>query len=230
MTVAQWEVSVPIAPSATLRGSLAVPDAATGTVLFAHGSGSSRHSPRNRYVAEVLQRAGLATLLVDLLTPAEEEAERFTRHLRFDIELLAGRLVGVTRWLLRGSATRHLPIGYFGASTGAAAALVAAARMPQRIFAVVSRGGRPDLAGDALREVRAATLFIVGGADTEVLELNREAFEQLETEKKLEIVLDATHLFEERGALERVAELATEWFVQYLVAGEHPWTGESGRP
>jgi putative phosphoribosyl transferase len=229
MTIQEREVSVSAGDGITLNGSLVMPDGAQAVVLFAHGSGSSRHSPRNRYVAGVLQRAGLATLLIDLLTADEEEAERFTRHLRFDIELLAGRLVGVTRWLLREPATSRLAIGYFGSSTGAAAALVAAAREPDRIGAVVSRGGRPDLAGNALPRVRAPTLLIVGGADTQVIELNQEALELLEAEKRLEIVPGATHLFEEPGALERVAELASRWFVSHLATQERVWTEETGQ-
>jgi pimeloyl-ACP methyl ester carboxylesterase len=167
-------------------------------------------------VARALGRAGLATLLIDLLTAMEEEEERFTRHHRFDIDLLAERLVGATHWLLVDPRTAGLPIGYFGASTGAAAALVAAAREPDRVAAVVSRGGRPDLAGRALAQVRAPTLLIVGGADDAVLALNREALARLPGEARLEIVPDATHLFEEPGALETVAELAAGWFRQHL--------------
>jgi putative phosphoribosyl transferase len=208
-----------------LQGDLAVPANASGVVLFAHGSGSSRLSPRNRYVAAMLQRAPLATLLIDLLTPEEEEAERFTRHLRFDIGLLAGRLEGVTHWLTGAPDTQQLPIGYFGASTGAAAALVAAASEPDAVGAVVSRGGRPDLAGNALPHVRAPTLLIVGGADSEVEELNREALQLLATEKRLEIVPGATHLFEEPGTLERAAELARDWFVAHLRAVNAGATG-----
>jgi putative phosphoribosyl transferase len=229
MNVQEREVSVSVEDGVTLNGSLVMPDGAKAVVLFAHGSGSSRHSPRNRYVAGVLHRSGLATLLIDLLSVDEEEAERFTRHLRFDIELLAGRLVGVTHWLLRDPSTSRLAIGYFGSSTGAAAALVAAAREPDRIGAVVSRGGRPDLAGDALPRVRAPTLLIVGGADSDVIELNREALDLLETEKRLEIVPEATHLFEEPGTLERVAELASRWFVSHLAAEEHLWNEETGQ-
>jgi putative phosphoribosyl transferase len=199
-----------------LQGDLTVPDAAGGIILFAHGSGSSRHSPRNRYVAEVLQHSGLATLLMDLLTPEEEELDSQTAALRFDIELLAGRLVDATWWVLDQSQTASLRIGYFGASTGAAAALVAAAELPDLIDAVVSRGGRPDLAGAALRQVVAPTLLIVGGKDLTVLELNRKALDELPGEKRLEIVPDASHLFEEPGALEAVASLASKWFVRYL--------------
>lgn len=208
-------VRVPTA-GATLEGNLVVPEGARGVVLFAHGSGSSRHSPRNRYVARELQRAGLATLLIDLLTEDEEEAERFTRHLRFDIGLLADRLVGAIDWLGRNPSTRGLPIGLFGASTGAGAALVAAAQRPDVVRAVVSRGGRPDLAGAALPRVRAPTLLIVGGYDEPVIEMNREALAQMRTEVKLEIVPGATHLFEEPGTLEQVARLAADWFVRHL--------------
>jgi putative phosphoribosyl transferase len=204
----------------TLEGNLSLPERARGIVLFAHGSGSSRHSPRNRYVARVLDEAKLATLLVDLLTPDEEAVDLRTAHLRFDIRLLAGRLVGVTDLLAQYPDTRELRIGYFGASTGAAAALVAAARRPDAVGAIVSRGGRPDLAGPALARVRAPTLLIVGGNDFEVVELNRRALAPLRCEKQLEIVPGATHLFEEPGALEEVARLAREWFERYLIPTE----------
>jgi len=204
----------------TLEGNLSLPERARGIVLFAHGSGSSRHSPRNRYVAQVLNEAKLATLLVDLLTPDEEAVDLRTAHLRFDIGLLAGRLVGVTDWLTQYPDTRALRIGYFGASTGAAAALVAAAQHPDAVGAIVSRGGRPDLAGPALARVRAPTLLIVGGNDFEVVELNRRALARLRCEKQLEIVPGATHLFEEPGALEEVARLAREWFERYLTPTE----------
>ena len=204
----------------TLEGNLSLPEEARGIVLFAHGSGSSRHSPRNRYVAQVLNEAKLATLLVDLLTPDEEAVDLRTAHLRFDIGLLAGRLVGATDWLTQYPDTRDLRIGYFGASTGAAAALVAAAQRPDAVGAVVSRGGRPDLAGPALTRVRAPTLLIVGGNDFEVIELNRRALALLRCEKRLEIVPGATHLFEEPGALEEVARLAREWFERYLMPTE----------
>jgi pimeloyl-ACP methyl ester carboxylesterase len=202
--------------SVTLEGDLQIPDRATGLVLFAHGSGSSRHSPRNRFVAHELQTAGLATLLLDLLTPEEEAVDQHTGHLRFDIGLLAERLVAATLWAAVDAATRSLAIGYFGASTGAAAALVAAALEPEKVRAVVSRGGRPDLAGEALPLVRAPTLLIVGGRDLTVVELNRAALARLRTEARLEIVPGATHLFEEPGALEAVARLAREWFLQHL--------------
>jgi putative phosphoribosyl transferase len=190
-------------------------------VLFAHGSGSSRHSPRNRYVAWLLNEAGLATLLVDLLTSEEEAIDLTTAHLRFDIGLLAGRLIGVTDWLTEHPDTRHLRIGYFGASTGAAAALMAAAERADVVGAVVSRGGRPDLAGPALTRVKAPTLLIVGGNDFPVIDLNRAALAQLHCEKQLVIVPGATHLFEEPGALDQVAQLAREWFKRYLLTQSH---------
>jgi putative phosphoribosyl transferase len=207
------EVHVPVV-GAVLEGSLVVPERATGVVVFAHGSGSGRHSPRNQRVAATLNEAGIGTVLLDLLTPEEEAAERLTAHHRFDIQLLARRLIDTIDWL--GHRRTGLRIGLFGASTGAAAALVAAAERPEEVAAVVSRGGRPDLAGSALPEVRAPTLLIVGGADELVLELNRQAFELLRTEKRLVVVPGATHLFEEPGALEQVARLAVEWFSRYL--------------
>jgi putative phosphoribosyl transferase len=206
------DVRIP-AGDVELAGTLAVPHGAGGVVLFAHGTGSGRHSPRNRYVAEVLQEAGLATLLVDLLTEDEEREDARTRHLRFDIGLLAERLAAATAWLGEASETAGFAVGYFGASTGAAAALVAAAKRPQGVAAVVSRGGRPDLAGDALEAVRAPTLLIVGSLDEPVLGMNRDALARLRYEKELRIVEGATHLFEEPGTLERVAELARDWFV-----------------
>jgi dienelactone hydrolase len=209
------------AGSATLEGSLAVPDGARGVVLFAHGSGSSRHSPRNRYVAEELRRGGLGTLLVDLLTPEEEAIDDRTRALRFDISLLADRLVGAISWLASEERTRDLPVGLFGASTGGGAALVAAARVPDRVGAVVSRGGRPDLAGSDLAYVRAPTLLIVGERDEQVIELNRRAMALMRAPVRLEIVPNATHLFEEPGTLEIVARLAKDWFVRYLGPREH---------
>ena len=205
----------------TLEGNLLVPDNARGVVLFAHGSGSGRHSPRNRFVAQSLASAGLASLLIDLLTEEEEVAERYTRHLRFDIDLLAGRLGGATDWLARDPRTARAPVGYFGASTGGGAALVAAAERPERVAAVVSRGGRPDLAADALPRVSAPTLLIVGGDDEPVIELNEWALVRLGSHaKRLEIVPGATHLFEEPGTLEEVARLAAEWFTRYLVPSE----------
>jgi dienelactone hydrolase len=199
-----------------LEGTLGIPVGAGGIVLFAHGSGSSRYSPRNRAVAQALRAAGLATLLIDLLTPDEEAIDVRTRQLRFDIALLAERLIGATDWLTRTPATRELRIGYFGASTGAAAALVAAAARPARVGAVVSRGGRPDLAGTALAHVRAPTLLIVGGNDAPVIAMNEQALAQLRAEKQLVIIPGATHLFEEPGALEEVARLACQWFQRYL--------------
>lgn len=199
-----------------LEGELALPKEAQGIVLFVHGSGSSRHSPRNQYVAQVLQSAEIGTLLFDLLTEDEEAIDRSTGHLRFDIGLLSERLIHATHWIQRNSNTQNLQIGYFGASTGGAAALVAAALLGDQISAVVSRGGRPDLAGDALPKVIAPTLLIVGGFDKIVIELNRQAFEQLQCEKTLEIVPAASHLFEEPGKLEEVAKIASDWFAPYL--------------
>ena len=199
-----------------LKGNLQVPINALGVVLFAHGSGSSRYSPRNRYVAQVLRQAGLATLLLDLLTSSEEAVDRRTLHLRFNISLLASRLVGATDWLRQYPATASLKIGYFGASTGSAAALVAAAERPEVIGAIVSRGGRPDLARAALPFVQAPTLLIVGGNDLPVIDMNRQALALLQTEKQLEIVPSATHLFEEPGTLEQVAGLASDWFERFL--------------
>ncbi|GIV96407.1 MAG: DeoR family transcriptional regulator [Herpetosiphonaceae bacterium] len=200
----------------TLEGNVHIPDGARGLVLFAHGSGSGRYSPRNRFVAEALNQGGLATLLIDLLTAEEEAVDMRTAHLRFDIGLLAERVVGATDWLKQQPDTSKLAIGYFGASTGAAAALVAAAERPNRVGAVVSRGGRPDLAGQALRRVKAPTLLIVGGRDVPVIGLNEDALAQLTAEKRLEIVPGATHLFEEPGALEEVARLARGWFQRHL--------------
>lgn len=202
--------------SGTLEGNLSVPENAGGVVLFAHGSGSSRYSPRNQFVARVLQETGFATLLIDLLTVDEEEQDQQTAHLRFDINLLSKRVVDATNWLTTQSTTANLKIGYFGASTGAAAALVAAAERPLAVGAVVSRGGRPDLAGSSLTQVQAPTLLVVGSKDTQVLELNRMALSLLRSEKQIEVVPGATHLFEEPGALEKVARLAGEWFKRYL--------------
>jgi dienelactone hydrolase len=213
----EHDVTVVIpADGAKLHGNLNVPPVARGLVLFAHGSGSSRGSPRNRYVASVLREGGLATLLMDLLTAQEEEVDLRTGHLRFDIELLAKRLVAATDWIRQRPDTRHLNLGYFGASTGAAAALIAAAERPAAVAAVVSRGGRPDLARTRLAEVRAPTLLIVGGHDLPVIEMNREALALLRIEKELEIVPGATHLFEESGTLEHVARSARRWFERHL--------------
>ena len=223
----QSSIQIPI-DSMSLSGDLSLPAGAQGVVLFAHGSGSGRHSPRNRYVAKVLQEANLGTLLFDLLTEDEELIDEQTRHLRFDIGLLAERLIGATDWLLQqqrfdASNSDDIPsIGYFGASTGAAAALVAAAKRADVVKAVVSRGGRPDLAGDEyLNQVRAPTLLLVGGNDEPVIGLNQEAYDKLkllkeEDEKKLTIIPGATHLFEEPGKLEQVAQLASGWFACFL--------------
>lgn len=202
----------------TLAGDLSIPQEAMGLVLFAHGSGSSRFSPRNRFVAQVLQAGGLATLLFDLLTAGEEEIDLHTRHLRFDIPLLAGRLVAATDWVLQQPTLAQFKIGYFGSSTGAAAALIAATQRPEVVRAVVSRGGRPDLALPVLPQVQAPTLLIVGGNDQPVIQMNEQALAQLCTEAKLEIVPGASHLFEEPGTLETAARLACEWFQHHLTA------------
>jgi dienelactone hydrolase len=204
------------AGEALLNGDLRLPPQPRAIVLFAHGSGSSRLSPRNRFVAEALDQRGLGTLLIDLLTPSEEEIDDATAELRFDIPFLARRLEAVTDWLKKQPEIRKLPLGYFGASTGAAAALLAAAARPKEVFAVVSRGGRPDLALEVLSRVQAPTLLIVGGYDREVLAMNDAAASLMKTERRLEIVPRATHLFEERGALEAVARLAAEWFLGHL--------------
>jgi dienelactone hydrolase len=211
------EVRIPAGP-VELAGDLGIPEGATGIVVFAHGSGSSRHSSRNKAVAERLRAAGLATLLFDLLTEDEERVDAVTREHRFDIPLLADRLVLVTDWLGQDPRTSELRIGYFGASTGAAAALVAAAERPEAVAAVVSRGGRPDLAASALDRVRAPTLLIVGGRDTPVIGMNEEAFARLGAEKEMEIVPGATHLFPEPGALETVADHAAAWLTRHLSA------------
>jgi pimeloyl-ACP methyl ester carboxylesterase len=214
-TVEEQLVQVP-AGSVTLEGNLTVPEESRAIVLFAHGRGSSRHSPRNRYVARVLNEAKLATLLIDLLTLHEEVVDARTAQLRFDIDLLAERLVDATDWLTQFPDTKHLRIGYFGASTGAAAALAAAAVRPDAVRAIVSRGGRPDLTGAALTRVQAPTLLIVGEHDDQVVQLNRQALAQLRCEKRLVIVPGATHLFEEPGALDEVARLARDWFQRHL--------------
>lgn len=207
----------------TLEGTLGVPKDATGIVLFVHGSGSSRHSPRNRFVARALQSKGIATLLFDLLTRDEEIEDQRTAQLRFDIQLLAKRLIGATRWVTQDLRTHGFKAGYFGASTGAGAALVAAAQLRETVAAVVSRGGRPDLAGEALGLVRAPTLLIVGGNDAPVIQLNRQALARLrDAPKKLVIIPGATHLFEEPGALEEVARVAGEWFAHYLAPAAEP--------
>lgn len=220
------EVHVRLASGLELQGTLAVPHDASAIVLFAHGSGSSRMSPRNRFVASVLQRAGLATLLVDLLTPAEEEQQAYARRLRPEIDLLAERLVHIAHWLTAEAATSRFAIGYYGASTGAAAALVAAAHSPEHVGALVSRGGRPDLAGNELEHVRAPTLLIVGGSDRTVIDLNQDAFDRLRTEKELAVVPEATHLFEEPGAMEKVAAMALHWFAEHLIPSERRWSGQ----
>jgi putative phosphoribosyl transferase len=211
------EVTVDVGESIAAGAFLTVPEKATGLVIFAHGSGSSRHSPRNRFVADELVAGGIATLLLDLLTPQEEYVDMTTAHLRFDIGLLARRLTGATSWALGHPRLRALRLGYFGASTGAAAALVAAAALPDEIAAVVSRGGRPDLAGESLSEVRAPTLLIVGGDDRVVLDLNRQASAMMRAERELAVIPGATHLFEEPGALEEVARLSRDWFLHYLM-------------
>jgi putative phosphoribosyl transferase len=201
---------------AVLSGNLDIPEGATALVIFAHGSGSSRHSPRNQFVARTLNEGGLATLLFDLLTQEEEEIDMQTRELRFNIHLLAERLVHATKWAKQQEPTRDWRIGYFGSSTGGAAALVAAVEVPEHVGAVVSRGGRPDLADEALPKVQAPTLLIVGGNDDVVIELNEQARDRMRCEVKLEIIPGATHLFQEPGALEKVAKLASDWFVLHL--------------
>lgn len=205
---------------ARLAGDLSLPAGARGVVIFAHGSGSSRFSPRNRFVAEELQRSGLGTLLIDLLTRREEEVDNVTAELRFDLPMLGERLIAIIDWLAEQPPTRALKLGLFGASTGAAAALIAAAERPRQVVAVVSRGGRPDLARDVLPRVQAPTLLIVGGNDLAVIHLNREAFAKLSADKKLALVPGATHLFEEPGTLEQVAELAQGWFLRWLGKAE----------
>jgi pimeloyl-ACP methyl ester carboxylesterase len=205
-------VRIPVNKKEELEGDLQIPAGAKGLVLFAHGSGSSRHSPRNRLIAEILQQGGLATLLIDLLTKEEEKQDAITRALRFDIDLLTDRLCFVTKWLHSLKEGKHLRIGYFGASTGAAAALCAASEMKKEVSAVVSRGGRPDLARSSLAKVEAPTLLIVGGFDGQVIGMNEEAYALLKCEKKVVIIPKATHLFEEPGALEEVAHLALDWF------------------
>ncbi len=215
---AREETLVIPAGGVELEGDLAIPDRARGLVLFAHGSGSSRKSTRNRFVAQALRERQLGTLLFDLLTAAEERRDAIDAHLRFDISLLASRLGEVTDRMRQSGPGGELSIGYFGASTGAAAALIAAAERPRHVSALVSRGGRPDLAGEALARVRAPTLLIVGGADARVLALNREALEQIQAPKQLTVIPGATHLFEEPGALEEVARVAGDWFIEHLGA------------
>ena len=210
------EVLIRLRGDVELGGLLTVPDDAKGLVLFVHGSGSSRFSVRNRQVAHFLAEAGFATLLMDLLTPAEEQLDLVTRELRFDIPLLAGRVTGALEWIAREPSTARLPVGLFGSSTGAAAALIAAAERPDQVAAVVSRGGRPDLAGPALARVQAPTLLVVGGSDPVVLQLNREAEKQMPGVTELLTIPGATHLFEEPGALERVSRTAADWFDRHL--------------
>jgi putative phosphoribosyl transferase len=217
----KFPVQIPIDGEA-LSGDLGFPDHPHGLILFAHGSGSSRFSSRNRSVARTLEQHQLATLLIDLLTPQEERIDERTGEYRFDIPLLASRLVAIVDWLRQTPQTASLPVGLFGASTGAGAALIAAAERPEDVLAVVSRGGRPDLAGPALPNVAAPTLLIVGGLDTQVIELNRSAMRRMHGEVTLEIVPDASHLFEESGTLDRVAALASDWFTSRL----HPLTAE----
>ena len=201
---------------AIIEGNLEMPEGAEGVVIFAHGSGSGRFSPRNRFVAAELNKVGLATLLIDLLTVEEEDADQFTGEFRFNINLLADRLVGAAEWLKKHYATKDFHLGFFGASTGSAAALIAASRLPADVRAVVSRGGRPDLAMGFLTKVVAPTLLIVGEADEVVIELNKSALEFIGSEKRMEIVPGASHLFEEPGTLEEVARLAVDWFTSYL--------------
>jgi putative phosphoribosyl transferase len=218
MNLVEQSVQIP-AGGVALDADMAVPEPATGVVLFAHGSGSSRHSPRNRYVAGELQASGLATVLADLLTPSEEQLDARTGRLRFDVGLLAARVMALTDWVVEYRPTAGLPVGLFGASTGAAAALVAAAQRPGPVAAVVSRGGRPDLAGEYLRSVVQPALLIVGARDTAVIELNRKALRRLRGEARLEVIAGASHLFSEPGALELAARLARDWFTRYLKPG-----------
>ncbi|MCW3983957.1 MAG: dienelactone hydrolase family protein [Candidatus Bathyarchaeota archaeon] len=217
MTHTQMELKIPVGNAQVVEGNLYLPSEVHGLVVFVHGSGSSRFSPRNQFVAKNFNKAALGTLLFDLLTPEEEEEDELTAHYRFNIDLLSERLVGVTEWLRKDASTRNLKLGYFGASTGAAAALIAAARMPEAVAAVVSRGGRPDLADKYLPLVKAPTLLLVGGWDEQVIELNRQAQSQMRNQNKLVIIPEATHLFEEPGKLEEVAKHSTEWFLRFLV-------------
>ena len=211
----KMDMKIPVG-EVVVEGTLTLPPGAKGVVLFAHGSGSSRFSTRNQYVAKEFNKAAIGTLLFDLLTQEEEETDIVTAEYRFNIPLLADRLIGATEWLKNDPKTKRLAFGYFGASTGAAAALIAAAKLPNEISAVVSRGGRPDLAGKYLPNVVAPTLLLVGGLDTEVIELNRQAMDQMTAEKKIVIIPGATHLFEEQGTLEEVAKVSIDWFLKYL--------------
>lgn len=215
MTSLESALKIPVG-NVEVEGNMFLPEQAEGLVVFAHGSGSSRFSPRNQYVAKEINKANIGTLLFDLLTPGEEEEDELTGEYRFDIALLAQRLIGVTQWLRNDPSTQNVKLGYFGASTGAAAALIAAAKMPEAVSVVVSRGGRPDLAGEYLRQVQAPTLLLVGGWDEEVIELNKQAQQQMTNENKLIVIPAATHLFEEPGKLEEVARFATEWFQRFL--------------
>lgn len=210
------DVIIPI-KDISLKGLIKIPHNAKNIVLFAHGSGSSRFSSRNQYVARTLNTSNIATLLFDLLTSDEEKIDELTREYRFNIELLASRLVSVTDWIVHESLTQNFTIGYFGASTGGGAALLASTKRKERVKAIVSRGGRPDLAGEALLHVKAPTLLIVGGNDEPVIKMNQHAMKKMQCITQLEIVPGATHLFEEPGALEKVALLAKEWFIQYLI-------------
>ena len=211
----QTAVRIPVG-NVVVVGDLTVPVGASGVVLFAHGSGSSRFSTRNRYVAKVFNNQKIATLLFDLLTDEEDQEDIETGEYRFNIPLLAERLIGATEWLKKDQQTKNCPFGYFGASTGAAAALIAAAKLPNEIATVVSRGGRPDLAAEYLPKVKAPTLLLVGGLDTEVIELNKQAMAEMSAEKKLVIIPGATHLFEEPGKLEEVAKISADWFLRHL--------------
>ena len=210
------QVKIPVSKTSSIEGNLTIPPNAKAVIIFAHGSGSGRFSPRNQYVAKIFNQAGLATLLIDLLTSEEETVDVDTGEFRFNITLLAKRLVSATEWLKLDAKTSSCSYGYFGASTGAAAALIAAAKLSSDIKAVVSRGGRPDLADDYLKDVRAPTLFLVGGWDSVVIELNQKAMDRMDAKKELVIIPGATHLFEEAGKLEEVAKLSTEWFKRYL--------------
>jgi putative phosphoribosyl transferase len=209
------DMKIPVG-EVVVEGTLTLPPETKSVVLFAHGSGSSRFSTRNQYVAKKFNKAKIGTLLFDLLTQEEEQTDIVTAEYRFNIPLLADRLIGATEWLKNDPKTKRLAFGYFGASTGAAAALIAAAKLPSEILAVVSRGGRPDLAGKYLPNVKAPTLMLVGGLDSEVIELNRNAMDQITAEKKIVIIPRATHLFEEIGTLEEVAKVSIDWFLRYL--------------
>jgi putative phosphoribosyl transferase len=209
-------IRIPVKRNAAIEGDLTIPPHAKAVVTFAHGSGSSRFSPRNQYIAKTFNQAGIATLLIDLLTAQEEEIDLSTAEYRFNIDLLAERLLSATEWLKLDPSTRDMVFGYFGASTGAAAALIAAAKLPDDIRAVVSRGGRPDLAVEYLGQVKAPTLMLVGGDDTDVIVLNQQALDLVTAEKKLIIIPGATHLFEEPGKLDEVAQFSVDWFKRYL--------------